>query len=59
MNFWKTLGKGLAHLAVYAGKAALWASQHPEVVAIVSQAAHIPPAVTQIIEVAGALQQQK
>lgn len=38
-NFWKSVGKTLATVATYAAKGALWASQHPEVIALVESIA--------------------
>jgi hypothetical protein len=49
--FWKNVGKGFASVAKYAGKAALWASQHPEVIAIIGAAAHVPPGAAKAISV--------
>lgn len=48
--FWKNLGKAFAIVGKGALAAALWASQHPEVVAMVAGAAKLPPGVTQGIE---------
>lgn len=35
-TFWKSVGKALAHVAVGAARAAAWASQHPEILQILS-----------------------
>ncbi len=37
--FWTAVGKGLAKVAVYSAKGAIWASQHPEVIKIVGSIA--------------------
>ena len=41
MSFWKAVGKGFAVVGKGSAKAALWASDHPEVVAAVTAIA--PP----------------
>jgi hypothetical protein len=38
-GFWKGLGKGLAKVAVGAGKGAKWCSEHPEVIQILTTVA--------------------
>ena len=38
-SFWKTFGSALASVATYAAKGAIWASDHPEVIAQVSNIA--------------------
>jgi len=57
--FWKGLGKSLATVAKVAGRAALWTSQHPEVLAIVQGVAPLSPnaarAVGIGVQVAGAV----
>lgn len=42
MNFWDRIGKGLAVVAKGAAAGALWASQHPEVIASVATIAGHP-----------------
>jgi hypothetical protein len=49
-GFWKNVGKAFAITGKYALKGAIWASQHPEVIALVASAAKLPPNVTQGIE---------
>lgn len=41
-TFWKSVGLGLAKAGVLAGKGALWASQHPEVISTVASIAGHP-----------------
>lgn len=50
-RFWAAVGVGLAQVAVWVGRAALWASQHPAVIAAVASLAGHPAlgmAVTQL-----------
>jgi hypothetical protein len=62
-GFWGNVGVFFGHAAVYAAKGALWASQHPEVIALVEGAAHVPPGtaatVGKVITVAGAVEQAR
>jgi hypothetical protein len=59
-TFWKNFGKVLGKVALYSAKGAVWASQHPEVVAIVGSVAHVPPGALatagKVIQVAGAVE---
>lgn len=41
-TFWNALGRSLARVAVWTGRGALWASQHPQVVATVASLAGHP-----------------
>lgn len=56
-TFWNAFGRALAKVAKYAGEGALWASQHPQVIADIATLAGKPAiaaAVTQAAPVAEA-----
>jgi hypothetical protein len=59
-SLWKNIGKAFAYIGKGALAAAVWSSQHPQVIALVLSAAKVPANVTQGIEagvaVAGAVQ---
>jgi hypothetical protein len=48
--FWKNVGKVFAFVGKGALTAAVWASAHPEVIAIITSAAKLPPGVATGIE---------
>jgi hypothetical protein len=47
MSFWKNIGKGFAYIGKGAIKAAVWSSQHPEVLGILKVA--IPNSTAQVV----------
>lgn len=53
---WKTVGSIFANIAKYSAKAALWASEHPQVIATIASVAGNQKVAAQITQYSPAIQ---